>query len=239
MRKLVVVLGAGVVAAVWWTRRRAASAQRSSMPPDVSFMVAMHDAFRRDLARLERATSEPAASRGGWDVFREELEFHHRAEDEDLWPALREHVRDRDELQVIDEMEHEHAAITPAIDAVARSFDDQGDLVATIDGLVQLVRTHLEHEEQRALPIVERRFTAEDWHRFLSTERRKRGRQGAQFLCWVLDDATTADTNTVMHEIPPPGRVVYRRILKPRYDARQLWSTGERDLSAQPHLVND
>jgi hypothetical protein len=46
-------------------------------------MYAMHNAFRRDLTRLERAVGHPEPSRGGWEVFREEVEFHHQ------WSACR------------------------------------------------------------------------------------------------------------------------------------------------------
>jgi hypothetical protein len=39
----------------------------------------------------------------------------------------------------------------------------------------------------------------------------------------VLDDASEADAAAVMAEVPPPGRVVIRRVLQPRYAKRQLW----------------
>ena len=66
-------------------------------------MYAMHDAFRRDLEYLERAVHAPESSREGWRVFREELEFHHHAEDDDLWPDLRARVAEPGERKIIDE----------------------------------------------------------------------------------------------------------------------------------------
>jgi hypothetical protein len=39
----------------------------------------------------------------------------------------------------------------------------------------------------------------------------------------VLDDASEADAAAVMAEVPPPGRVVIRRVLQPRYAKRRLW----------------
>ena len=86
---------------------------------------------------------------------------------------------------------------------------------------------------QLALPLIEHQLSDEDWHDYLRTERRKRGRKGAQFLCWVLDDARTDDAATVLYEVPPPGRFVYRYFLKPRYDARHLWPS-EADNAAPP-----
>ena len=76
------------------------------------------------------------------------------------------------------------------------------------------------------LPLVERHLTDAEWHDFLETERGKRTpRQRVEFLGWVLDDATPDDAAPVLAELPAPGRLVYRHIIKPRHDARNLWST--------------
>jgi len=36
-----------------------------------------------------------------------------------------------------------------------------------------------------------------------------------EFLTWVLDDASEQDAAAVLVEIPPPARLVYRRVLRP------------------------
>ena len=64
---------------------------------DLTIMLAAHDAFRRDLARLARAAaaadlSDPVRHRSvaaGWELFKHELHLHHTAEDQVIWPALR------------------------------------------------------------------------------------------------------------------------------------------------------
>jgi hypothetical protein len=225
------------VAILWWMRRRASTAQQVSRPADVSFMYAMHNAMRRDLARLERASADLSSARGGWEVFREELEFHHRAEDDDLWPQLRPMIDTQDQ-RVIDEMVAEHARVTPAIEKVARALNGQADAEPAVDAFVRLVREHLDHEEALALPIVERCFSDVDWHRYMRTERRKRGSKGTQFLVWVLDDAAPSDAATVLQELPPPARLVYRSVLKPRYDARHLWGDQEDDVRSVKELAS-
>jgi hypothetical protein len=224
MRKLLVMVAVAFVVVALLRRRRARESELAEAPADTRFMRAMHDAFRRDLDRLERAVQDPESSRGGWDVFREELEFHHRAEDEDLWPKVRERASSDEQRKVIDQMVEEHAAVEPALEAVAQAMEGHGDLASAVRDLADVVRTHLEHEERLALPIVEQHYTDADWHDYLRTERRKSGRRGAQFLGWVLDDASAEDAATVMHELPPPGRVVYRHVIKPRYEGRHLWS---------------
>jgi hemerythrin HHE cation binding domain-containing protein len=63
---------------------------------DLTIMLAAHQAFRRDLARLVRAAAaadlaDPAKRQSvaaGWELFKHELHLHHTAEDELIWPAL-------------------------------------------------------------------------------------------------------------------------------------------------------
>ena len=220
---------AAAAVALWLTRRSKKHANRASEPADVRFMYAMHNAFRRDLTRLERVVRDPASSRGGWAVFREELEFHHGAEDDDLWPDLRARITDPDDQRVIDEMTTEHAQIPPLLAAVEDAFAGRGELEPAITELARLLRAHLEHEEQRALPIVEECWSNANWHDYMDIARRRRGPEGgAQFLCWVLDDATVEDERVVLPKVPAPGRLVYRLVMKPRYDARNLWGDDAR-----------
>src|SRR5215475_9233417 len=63
-------------------------------PADVGFMRALHTALRRDLSRLRDVAGQldgsagaPATVLAGWDAFRAQLDNHHRAEDDDLWPV--------------------------------------------------------------------------------------------------------------------------------------------------------
>jgi Homeodomain-like domain len=48
-------------------------------------------------------------------------------------------------------------------------------------------------------------------------------RQRPEFLAWILDDAGEQDAAAVLTEMPPPARLVYRRVLRPRYDAQHRW----------------
>jgi hypothetical protein len=74
------------------------------------------------------------------------------------------------------------------------------------------------------LPLVERHLSQAQWHAFLVKERgRRKPRERPEFLTWVLDDASEADEQAVLSELPPPGRLVYRRILHPRYEAQHRW----------------
>ena len=82
---------------------------------DMTMMLATHDALRRDLERV----STLEARNAGWNVFEQMLRMHHTAEDDLLWPVMRDEVRCQpDDLALLDAMEEEHAAIEPILETL-------------------------------------------------------------------------------------------------------------------------
>src|SRR5438045_367453 len=81
--------------------QRTGSHMKTSSPHPIDFtgMYAAHDSFRRDLTRLTVAADAgqgPSPQvRAGWENFKNQLLLHHRAEDTDLWPRLRDAVAGR------------------------------------------------------------------------------------------------------------------------------------------------
>jgi iron-sulfur cluster repair protein YtfE (RIC family) len=139
---------------------------------DLTMMLAMHDAFRRDLAHLARAASrhridDPARHRAlltSWELFKTQLHMHHTGEDTDLWPRMRAHLAGQpDELALLQAMEDEHGRIDPLLDAVddALADRDQGyqRLADTVDALTAELSGHLAHEERDTLPLMDRSLT--------------------------------------------------------------------------------
>jgi hemerythrin-like domain-containing protein len=212
-------------------RRRSRMAEDASRPADVGFMVAMHNAFRRDLARLEKLARDAGAERSAseelqreWDSLRDRLHRHHAAEDDDLWPVLRGRLTAPADLASVDRMVEEHQALSEAMDAVdgalsaPRTGATAPDLTAAVDQLSRTVRDHLGHEERDVLPLVEKHLSRADWRAFLVTERRQTPvRARPDFLGWVLNEASPADARAVLAELPPPGRLAYRYLIGPRY----------------------
>jgi iron-sulfur cluster repair protein YtfE (RIC family) len=198
-------------------------------PADVGFMRAMHDALRRDLVRLEdevgrvRGWPPPAPFIESWRELSERLVRHHAAEDDDLWPVLRQHLTDLDQQRAVDQMLEEHAFLSKRIEGVNRVLaGDGGDLAVAVNKLGRALRDHLEHEERGVLPLLERHLSRREWRAFLVTERRRTPlRDRPDFLGWVLEDADEADAAAVLAEIPPPGRLVARYLFVPRYEARR------------------
>src|SRR5215469_3973517 len=124
------ILGGLAVAAVAANRVRARTrGRREGEPADVQFMLAMHAALRRDLSRLREAAARldssadhpvaaPTTVLAGWDEFCTQLNNHHAAEDDDLWPILRRELSDASDLAAVDAMVEEHARIPAALAAV-------------------------------------------------------------------------------------------------------------------------
>ena len=206
---------------------------------DLTVMVAFHDAFRRDLGHLARAASrrpaeldEPArhtAVQAGWELFKTQLHIHHTAEDEDLWPRMRTHLADRpDELALLQAMQDEHARIDPLLDAVDGALADSDGghqrLGDTVDALASALHSHLTHEEREVLPLIDQALTPAEWQAFGNDQRRRNGiRHAVQLFPWLLDEAPPQQAKAVLGGLPAPLRVVYRRILQPRYARHDHW----------------
>jgi Hemerythrin HHE cation binding domain len=195
--------------------------------PDVTMMFVVHNALRRDLARMQAAAAHadnPAARtalRAGWATFSRYLTIHHTAEDEMLWPPMQAKLGDRpDETDLLVEMADEHSRLNPVLSEI----DDElaqgppSRLVALFDDLAAVLTEHLEHEEAAALPLVQETLTAREWKAFGDDQRRRIGLNGAgRFFPWLLDDTPSDTRNKVLGIVPPPLRLVYRLIWEPRY----------------------
>ncbi len=108
-----------------------AAARNGSGDADLTIMTAAHDGLRHDLGALARAAQGPGgrdperqrAVAAGWELFKRQLHLHHTAEDDLIWPALRERLEhSADALSVLDDMEAEHQRIDPLLAAVDAGF---------------------------------------------------------------------------------------------------------------------
>ena len=228
---LTLIAGAALVMGGAARRRARRDVRQPDAPADVGFMRTLHAALRRDLSRLQQAARQLDSSAGapptvlaGWNAFRAQLDNHHAAEDGDLWPVLRQKLSDPGELASVDAMVEEHRHIPAALDGVDAALRGGGDLAAPVELLSSVVLDHLAHEEREVLPLVEQHLTRAQWRAFLHTERDRRPpRERPEFLTWILDGADKQDASAVLTELPPPARLVYRWVLRPRYDAQHRW----------------
>lgn len=195
--------------------------RRGARPGEVDFtmMYVAHDAFRRDLARLLAAARageglSPAAL-ATWQLFSRQLHTHHSAEDTALWPRLRAAIEVEEERVLLDEMEAEHSELDPRLARIEAALESRrvDGLVSELDGLARGLSAHMRHEEDAALPLVERRIGAHGWKAFGDQIRDQNGgiKGGALYLPWVLDGATDDVKARVLGLLPLPARLLYRR----------------------------
>lgn len=203
---------------------------------DMTMMYAIHRALRRDLERIARAAARTGddptklhATHVGWELFKQFLTLHHTTEDIMLWPRMRELLAGQpDQLALMDAMEREHGRIDPLIEGVDTALADRdhgperlGDLT---DALVTELSEHLRHEEQDAIPVIERTLPVADWLRFGEEQRSRVGMDAAsKYLPWLLDEASGDQIEQVLGSIPPHLHDVYRDNWLPRYREQDPW----------------
>jgi Hemerythrin HHE cation binding domain len=219
------------------------AARHGAGDADLAIMLAAHDALRRDLVSLAQAASfadlpDPGRRRSvaaGWETFKRQLHAHHTAEDELIWPALRERLAHSGHaLSVLDEMEAEHALVDPllaAVDAAFASTSGAGGHGAgapspgdAVDALVGTLSGHLTHEERDALPLIGVALTAGEWRGVGVRIARSNGLStGAEMFPWMLDGAPEESVRSTLGQLPPPVRIIYRRVWKPKYARTSRW----------------
>jgi iron-sulfur cluster repair protein YtfE (RIC family) len=220
------------------------AARHGTGDADLTIMIAAHNAFRRDLTRLARTAAsanvaDPTKRQSvaaGWDLFKRQLHMHHTAEDEIIWPTLRPRLaRSQAALSVLDAMEEEHERIDPLLGAVDAAFaqhdatpggDSPGEdrLADVIDVLTSTLTGHLAHEERDGLPLIGAALTAAEWRKVGFKMARTNGlSSGGEMFAWILDGAGREDATASLGKLPPPMRLLYRAVWKPRFDRTPRW----------------
>jgi len=178
---LLPLAAAGLVAAVRSARQRSEGSVSDAEPTDVRYMRAMHNAMRRDLARLESAALDGDAAQlaprleEAWGQLRARLDRHHVAEDEDLWPVLRGQLATAQDQRQVDRMVEEHRELSAAIATLDDALTHGTGAAAALGALANGLPDHLADEEHHVLPLLERHLTRAQWRAFLVTERQKTG----------------------------------------------------------------
>lgn len=197
---------------------------------DMSTMLTIHAALRRDLEQVARIASRRDSTdvtrlraARGWQQFKKFLVVHHQAEDDVLWPALRATVAGSpDQLALVDALEQEHAVIDPLFRAAddaagSRSF---GDIV---DELVTKLGGHLAHEESDGLDLIDASLGLADWQRFGRVHGERLISDAPTYMPWLLDGAGPRTVAAFLANVPPALAAAYRGQWASDYAALKLW----------------
>ncbi|HEX5510790.1 MAG TPA: hemerythrin domain-containing protein [Actinomycetales bacterium] len=210
---------------------------RTLSDDDMQIMRVLHNAFRRDAARLADAAAHYETVDAethdalllGWHGFSSALHHHHTVEDRHIWPVMRRKLADRpDDLAVLDAMECEHALIDPALEALERAFDDRegerDEIARPIDDIVVLLHSHLGHEERDAFPLMREVITSQEWARLNRDAMKELSySQLAELGPYILEGEPPDDARRVLAELPAPLRLVHRMWWNPRYQRARRW----------------
>jgi len=189
---------------------------------DMTTMFAYHDALRRDLEAVALMTARSE----GWDRFKRFLHAHHDAEDEALWPVVRQALISRtDDVALLAEMEAEHAELAPLLEDIDAALARGDSRPRARAELAIRLQHHLTHEEEAALPLIDRTLAEEQWMQFGEASAEKVRPDMPNFLPWLLDGADAERTEQMLGHLPEPVRQSYRVEWQPAYAARDWWAT--------------
>jgi hemerythrin-like domain-containing protein len=217
--------------------------------PDLRPSYLAHRAMRVDAARLTDlvAAARPSdadrlAGLAAWYTrFEQAIHDHHTVEEVVVYPALLE--RDPSFAAADAELEEQHRVLADRLVVARESLNalpaaaggpgwerERTEAAAAARALREIVTTHLDHEEDVAFSRYRRAFTAAEFAALGATAWKLVGARAVVFAGpWVLNHADPAERARLLADQPLLLRLLYRLVLRPRFDrlARPL-----RDASA-------
>lgn len=218
---------------------------------DTRIMAIVHNSLKRDLRRVRAAlTGDPAPAGRQRRALGEHVEWlmdflheHHTAEDEGLWPLVRERNPALGDL--LDSLEADHQRIAPAIGPLvlaareyARTTGDEPRraLITALDDLSEVLLPHLDREVDEAMPVVSASITKAEWEEWDQAKNIKP--KSLPYLGivghWLLDDIDAEGRDVVVHQVPPIPRFVLLHGFAAAYrrQARRRWTPDPRRAAA-------
>ena len=185
-------------------------------------MTAIHDALRRDLDQLLRATAGHTPARARWIMFAGQLRFHLAAEAAAMWsPARAKLAGDPPGQALLDAMEDEQQLIGPLLAVIDDAITMNTDPVRLRQLLTRLrarLTSHLAHEEADALPLIEQIMSPGELGAIArAIGGRHRGGHATRTIPWALAGTSSNIRTQALGHLPAPTRLLYRHIWLPRH----------------------
>jgi hemerythrin-like domain-containing protein len=218
---------------------------RHDKPADTTMMGVVHDALRRDLARLRSALSgspppgdvQRRALAGHIDWMMDFLHHHHHGEDVGLWPLLRQ--RNPQAGPLLDRMEADHARIALAVELLRQAAGryaangselERINVAAALSALAEPLLPHLRGEEDDAMPLASASLTDAEW-RAWDQQHNVRGKSLSRLAAeghWLMDGLDPDRRDVLLHLVPAPARIIILKGYARRYRAAcaRRWGPG-------------
>ena len=201
----------------------------------------IHQAVRRDLARLESAL---AAAPDG-DIARaqqlekayanlhRELTRHHEGEDQYVFPALATLGLPSDLLTAMDDEHHAMADALGQTRAAMAAYGSSGSAGDAESARAAVARTravvdrHLDHEERDLEPLMEPHLETAEWKAAEKQLRRASPVVIGRFFAWIQDGMTNEGHAYLRATIPRPVTAVFSRVAGRAYhrEIAPVWRT--------------
>lgn len=198
---------------------------------ETALLLLVHDALRRDTARLATAAGDGDLSspglRAGWRLLHQQLLRHNLEHDTLLLPTARIYLPARhEEIAVLDAVENGHRWIemlATAVDTALVSVDAVW-FAESVDRFVAGLAEHLAYVESAAVPLIEATLGERDWREYGREQRRRLATRGsAVFWPWVLEGVDPVRAGQVTRRLPSPVRTLISRVWQPRFADRPRW----------------
>lgn len=199
----------------------------------------IHDAVRRDFARLVRALDEigegdrdRAQDLGrAYENLRNELTHHHQGEDRWIWPMLADVGV---EPGLLEAMESEHQSMSAALVETSAAMDafavsaSVSDAAAARESVVHtqsVVERHLTHEEEELEPVLIPHIDSPEWKEVEKKLSRQPPSVAGPFFAWLTDGMTGEGRTFLRSTVPAPVTLVLSRVFGRRYnrDIAPVW----------------
>jgi hypothetical protein len=199
-----------------------------------SMNTIIHAAFRRDLARFDKALAAfPAGSRAradqlctAWDNLAFQLHHHHTDEESIFWPALRKLGADD---ALVGDLGGEHERMLTALDVASASmktFDADPSAGsaeaarASIAVLHEVLESHLVHEERDLEPfMLTKKQTPEMKAATVAVRKAHKGGAGT-LMAWLMDGRDPEVITGLRDEIPGPVLFILGKVGGRDYNRR-------------------
>jgi hemerythrin-like domain-containing protein len=175
----------------------------------------------RDMVGLARA----AALAGFISDVCHAINLHHTREDSITWPLIESSAGAAVDLT---DLSDDHSGLDPMLDelrAAAHSFaanpSDVSKLATSVRQLSEHLDEHIEEEERRIFPVIEKYVTAEDWKKSEDVIGKQSTMKEIRFdLAWV-DHYATREEMAQLRKSAGPALAILMPLLRPGHRRRQ------------------
>lgn len=200
------------------------STQVTDKPDLTGFMLA-HGALRNEFGRLAvvlRSFPSPERRKlfeSQLALVTGELQRHHSAEDEWVWPPLL--MRAPDSAETIKALEAEHKAIDPWLATAIDIEADDTERADALEKLHELICAHLDNEEREAVPLISRHIAADEWHAIGERQVKAIPRNELPNAFGMLASNGKPElVSRALSQLPLPIRLMFKAVWLPAYRRR-------------------